>query len=175
MAEALPPIDIDELPEGITVERMHADEEPARRLLVAMSDELNALYAKLDGDLGTVPAPPDEMAPPNGTFVVAVEAGDGGAHINDGVIACGGLKRLEPGLAEIKRMYVIPEARGRGLGGVILRALESEARRLGYERIRLDTGAKQPEAKAIYDEAGYEEIADYNGNPYAAHWFERRL
>ena len=85
------------------------------------------------------------------------------------------LKRLEPGVAEIKRMYVVPDARGRGLARRLLAAIEDAARELGYARVRLDTGASQPHARALYESAGYGDVPDYNDNPYAAYWGEKVL
>ena len=72
-------------------------------------------------------------------------------------------------------MYVVPEARGRGLGARLLQRLEDEARRLGYRRLRLDTGAALTPAQGLYRRAGYHEIPDYNGNKAASFWFEKRL
>jgi GNAT superfamily N-acetyltransferase len=69
----------------------------------------------------------------------------------------------------------VPHARSRGLARALLAALEAAARDLGYERVRLDTGARQPHARALYEAEGYRSIPDYNGNPYAAFWAEKRL
>ena len=112
-------------------------------------------------------ADPSELSPPNGGFVVLWE--DGRA------VAGGGIKRLDERACEIKRMYVVPDARGRGVGRALLEALEHLARDLGYAIARLDTGAKQPGARRMYLRAGYAEVADYNGNPYAAFWGEKQL
>ena len=83
--------------------------------------------------------------------------------------------RLGDGLAEIKRMFVVPDGRSRGHARRLLRGLEDAARRLGYSRVRLDTGPKQPHAKALYESAGYVEIPDYNANPKATYWAEKPL
>lgn len=152
---------------AIRVEERPADTEPARSLLAAMSAELDELYADLEGSLESLPAPAGEMAPPGGAFVVLYDGPD--------PVACGGLRALAGQTAEIKRMYVVPERRRWGLGRLLLEELEDRAARRGYERIRLDTGPRQPRARAIYEGAGYREIPDYNGNPYAAHWFEKAL
>lgn len=139
-----------------------ADRPPASDLIEAMIADLEPLYGRIDGpDAPT--ASPDELTP----FLVLYEDG--------GPIAGGGLKRLGDDLVEIKRMYVVPAARGRGVARRLLEALEDEARRLGYARARLDTGPQQPHARALYVSAGYVEIADYNGNPHASFWGEKRL
>src|SRR5204863_9095884 len=113
-------------------------------------------------------ATPTDFSPPGGACLVGF--GD------DGTAACvGGVKRLDDQTAEIKRMYVLPEARGRGAARALLGALEDAARDLGYTRVRLDTGRDQPHARALYESTGYREIPDYNGNPYATYWAEREL
>jgi GNAT superfamily N-acetyltransferase len=146
---------------------MDAASPPASELIEAMIEDLVPLYGRID----TPDAPkasPDDFAPPAGVFLVGYD--------DDGAPVCGGgVKRLGPGLAEIKRMYVVPSARGRGLARVLLAALEDAARNLGYARVRLDTGPKQPHAEALYRSAGYAEIADYNGNPYASFFGEKAL
>jgi GNAT superfamily N-acetyltransferase len=138
------------------------------RLEAAMREEVGAMYAGLDLNAADMPkAGPDELNPPNGAFLVGYA---------DGVaVCCGGIKRLDDQACEIKRMYVAPEGRGRGLGRVLLGALESHARALGYELARLDTGNKQPDAQHLYESAGYEPIANYNANPIATFFGEKRL
>ena len=90
-------------------------------------------------------------------------------------VTVGAVKRLEDAIAEIKRMYVAPQGRSRGVARALLLALESAACELGYSRVRLDTGTSQPHAKALYLSAGYREIEDYNDNPYASFWGEKVL
>ena len=72
-------------------------------------------------------------------------------------------------------MYVVPEARGRGHASRLLQALEDAARRVGYAIARLDTGVQQPAAQALYERAGYAPIGDFNANPIASFWGEKRL
>ncbi|HEX6712163.1 MAG TPA: GNAT family N-acetyltransferase, partial [Thermoleophilaceae bacterium] len=108
-----------------------------------------------------------EYVDPSGAFLVVYDDGE--------PVACGGIRALPDGTAEVKRMYVVPGARGRGIGALLLDQLEDEARRLGYGRLRLDTGAQLDEAKALYRGAGFHEIDDYNGNSAASHWFEKQL
>jgi GNAT superfamily N-acetyltransferase len=131
-----------------------------------MVQEMVPLYGRIDVPEAPT-ASPDQMAPPHGAFLVIYE---------DGVaVAGGGLKRLDEQACEIKRMFVIPEARGRGLAGVLLVALEDEARRLGYAIARLDTGPKQPHAQRLYEQAGYRPIGNFNANPFASFWGEKEL
>lgn len=132
-----------------------------------MIAELAELYGTRD-PTGSPSATPAELSAPHGIFVV-LEDEDGVA------LAGGGIKRLSDGIAEIKRMYVVPSARGRGLARVVLGELEAAARELGYRHIRLDTGPSQPHARALYESAGYAEIPAYNDNPYAAFWGEKAL
>lgn len=146
---------------------VHAAEPPARDLIAAMVEELVPLYGRID--LGTVPsATPEDMWGPGGTFLVGWDAG--------GEPVCGGgVKRLDERTAEIKRMFVVPSARGRGHARRLLAGLEDAARRLGYSHVRLDTGPKQPHALTLYRSAGYAEIPDYNANPHAVYWAEKPL
>jgi drug/metabolite transporter (DMT)-like permease/GNAT superfamily N-acetyltransferase len=109
----------------------------------------------------------EEYVEPGGTFLVVYD--DGRA------IACGGIRALPDGTAELKRMYVVPDARGRGVARQLLARLEDEARRLGYHRLRLDTASQLNEAQALYRSSGYREIDDYTGNNAASHWFEKQL
>jgi DNA-binding MarR family transcriptional regulator len=88
---------------------------------------------------------------------------------------CGVLKTLAPGVGEVARMWVDRPHRGLGLAGRILAALEAQAAELGFTKVRLDTNRALDEAKAMYRGAGYAEIPRYNDNPYADHWFEKRL
>ena len=105
---------------------------PASELLAAMVSEMGELYGDIEGD-HMPSAKPADFAPPAGAFLV-------GFH--DGQPVCaGGIKRIAPDAAEIKRMYVVPAARRRGLARTLLRALEDAARERGYAWVRLDTVA----------------------------------
>ncbi|MHB1584871.1 MAG: GNAT family N-acetyltransferase [Acidimicrobiales bacterium] len=139
---------------------------PAAALLEAMTAELNALYGTADR-LRRPALDPSELLPPEGAYLVG--------RVGAGVVAGGGLRRLDGTTAEIKRMFVEPAWRGRGVAGALLRALEEEGRRLGFGVARLDTGPRQPHAKRLYLAAGYREIAAYNDNPYADFWAEKVL
>jgi len=143
-----------------------AGEPPATDLVAAMIDEMSQYYGRIDVP-GAPTATPADFSPPGGAFVVAVE--DGRA------IAGGGIKRLDDEACELKRMYVVPEERGRGLGRVLLEALEDEARRLGYAVARLDTGPEQPGVQRMFEAAGYRPIGNFNANPFASFWGEKAL
>lgn len=83
---------------------------------------------------------------------------------DSGVVACGGMKEISTASLEIKRMYVDPDLRGRGVASQILAGLELWAGELGYERIVLETGKRQPEAIRLYEKNGYIRIPNYG--PY---------
>ena len=112
------------------------------------------------------------LRPPHGVVVVAVSDGE--------PVACGGVRRLEDQVAEVKRMWVDPGWRGAGLGSRLLQQLEATAVDLGHRTLRLDTNDALTEAIALYQRAGYREIDSYldsagRENPYASRWFEKDL
>jgi GNAT superfamily N-acetyltransferase len=160
---------------SIAIRRTRADAPDAARLLADYGAELVARgrpFSPVDpppGAAGASWVEVHEMEPPGGAFLLLTEG--------DGPVACGGLRTLDAaqGLGEIKRMYVVPDARRRGHARRLLSALEAAAREVGLTRLRLDTNAQQPEALLLYEACGYAEIADYNGSPTATHWFEKRL
>ena len=115
----------------------------------------------------TLPADAADMVPPSGAFLIARLGGE--------PAGCGGLKTHSPGVGEIVRMWVDPADRGLGIGARILDALEEQAAKLGHRTVRLYTNRSLDEAKAMYASRGYEEIPRYNDDPYANHWFEKRL
>ncbi len=139
---------------------------PAVDLVTAMWEEIKATYPRIGDDDGPS-ATPEDFSPPGGAFVVGWDG--------ERPVAGGGVKRLDDEAAEIKRMYVAPEARGGGAGRALLAALENAARGLGYRVVRLDTGRFQARALRMYLAAGYRPIADYNDNPYASFWGEKAL
>ena len=139
----------------------------ATELVEAMIQSLVPLYGRIDG-AGMPSASPEDFSPPHGVFLAGFDE-------RGTAVAGGGVKRLGDGVAEIKRMFVAPELRGRGIARQLLVALEDAARELGYARVRLDTGPKQPHAEALYRSAGYAEIPDYNGNPQATFFAEKVL
>jgi GNAT superfamily N-acetyltransferase len=145
------------------------DREPARSLELAMREEMAVVYEGLDLDAPEMPkAGPAELGPPGGTFLVGFDE-------DEQPVCCGGIKPLPDGTCEIKRMYVTPAARGRGVARELLAALEDAARGLGYDVARLDTGPRQPHAERMYRNAGYAPVANFNANPVASFFGEKSL
>jgi GNAT superfamily N-acetyltransferase len=137
-------------------------------LEAAMRAEVEAMYTGLEMTGEDMPkAGPAELNPPHGVFLVGYVAGR--------PICCGGIKKLEPGICEFKRMYVTPEARGGGVGRALLAGLEQRARELGFHTARLDTGDQQPVAQRLYESSGYRAIPNYNANPLATYFGEKAL
>jgi GNAT superfamily N-acetyltransferase len=137
-------------------------------LAQAMRDEIATMYDGLDLDGDHMPrAGAAELSPPGGAFLVG--------YLDDRPICCGGIKRLDDQRCEIKKMYVDPALRGRGVARALLRRLETLAQELGYTVARLDTGPKQVCARGLYESEGYAEIEDFNGNPVAVFWGEKPL
>jgi GNAT superfamily N-acetyltransferase len=110
--------------------------------------------------------PPRDLTPPNGLMLVAFRDGE--------PAAIGGIRNLDAEVAEVKSMYVVPVHRGAGIAAAMLRRLEAVAHDRACVATRLDTSDYLTPAVALYRSAGYREVADYNGNPKANLWFERR-
>jgi len=152
----------------LTFTHGRADEDPGARLLDGMREEIARIYDGQELDGPDMPkAGPAELGPPGGAFLIG--------WLDGAAVCCGGVKRLPDGACEIKRMFVVPEARGRGVARALLHALEDEARRLGYAIARLDTGPRQPHARRLYEGEGYRPIGNFNANPVATFWGEKRL
>ena len=128
------------------------DAPDVQALARAQQAEMAGLYEG-EADIGPARAA-EEFVEPVGVFLV-VRDDDGRA------VACGGVTRFDETRGELKRMYVAPEMRGRGLGRRLLVELEDAARRLGYEGLVLETGDRQPEALGLYASSGYVRIPCY--------------
>jgi GNAT superfamily N-acetyltransferase len=166
----------------------------ALRLLGGYRDELEARISGFE-PARAAPVHDDEFVAPRGCFVVGyLEPGgpealslldvapeadvlDEAAH--GPPVACGGLRLIPwrdgPPVAELKRMYVVPGARGHGVARRLLVALQGAAATLGCSQVVLDTAAELTEALGLYRRAGYQSIPRYNDNPHAAHWFSKTL
>lgn len=151
----------------VTLDAVDPDHPDARYCLGRYFAELGERF-----DTGFDPARsllPDagELRPPKGLFLVARLRGE--------PIGCAGLK-LPPGApAEIKRMWVAPQARGLGVGRRFLADLESRAAREGRDVLRLDTNKTLTAAIGLYRSFGFEEVPAFNDEPYAHHWFEKAI
>ena len=146
----------------IEFQRTDARDPDAVALAKAMTDEGHRVYA----DRGLIRAQSlTELVGPGDRVVVG--------RIDGRPVAVGAVRALEPGIGEIKRMYIVEDQRGRGLGRRLLEALEHEAMAMGFERLRLDTGERQTAAIALYESVGYRPIPAYNDS--ADLWFERDL
>src|SRR5262245_14100661 len=121
------------------------------------ADESKVLLEELDRDLLT-------RYPAEFIHGVALQELDGGqgffvlARLNGEAVGCGAVRMLEPGVGEVKRMYVRPSARRRGVARAILGCLEKSSLALGFHALRLETGTRQPEANALYEAQGYRQI-----------------
>ncbi|OLB65798.1 MAG: GNAT family N-acetyltransferase [Actinobacteria bacterium 13_2_20CM_2_72_6] len=136
----------------IDIRLVRYTEPVATGLVEAALADLSARYG---GEGDSTPVDPGEFAPPRGGFLVAWRDGT--------PVGCGGWRTYhgDPVVAEIKRMYTIPAARGQGVALALLRALEEAARQAGRNRIVLETGSAQPEAIGLYVKAGYARIPDF--------------
>jgi DNA-binding MarR family transcriptional regulator/GNAT superfamily N-acetyltransferase len=115
----------------------------------------------------SISADDDELRPSRGLMLVAT--------LRDEPIGCGALKFHADAPTELKRMWVAPSARGLGIGRRILAELESEAARRGGDLLHLETNRSLTEAISLYRSSGYVEVDAFNDEPYAHHWFEKRL
>ncbi len=135
---------------------------------------LRAYFAELDRRFGTgfdpalsIPADEDELRPPAGLLLVATLRTD--------PIGCGALKFHDDQPAELKRMWVDESARGLGIGRRLLTELETHAAVHGARIVRLETNSSLVEALNLYRSAGYTEVAPFNDEAYAHHWFEKEI
>lgn len=142
--------------------------------------------------------PSDHLQPPTGVFLVAFglrpdqaagepaagRLGDGtlgdrtlgDRTLDDGeVLGCGALHLVGGSVAEVKRLFVVPSARRRGVASALLEALERRSRRLGVATLRLDTRHDLTEALALYERRGYRDVAAFNAGPYAQRWLAKDL
>lgn len=115
--------------------------------------EVQQDYVVRYGGQDETPVEPAEFAPPRGRFLTG--------YLDGEPVAIGGLRLVADEVAEVKRMYVVPQARGRGFARVVLGRLEELAREAGATRVVLETGLSQPEAMRLYETSGYELIEPF--------------
>ena len=123
----------------------------AQKLIASLNAELEARYPEEGANFFRLD--PEEVSTGRGAFLVA--------YLDGVPVGCGAIRRIEPTVAEIKRMYVAPHARGRRVGRQILDALLAQAKQLRATRVLLETGPRQPDAIALYSHAGFVEIPLY--------------
>ncbi|MEU7635535.1 GNAT family N-acetyltransferase [Streptomyces sp. NPDC039016] len=126
-----------------------------------LDEEVQQEYARRYGGEGDVtPLAPEMFLPPHGLYLIAYEAGrplaTGGWRVQEDLA-----EGYATGDAEIKRMFVVPQARGRGLARLILASLEADARAAGRTRMVLETGTEQPEALSLYASSGYAPVEKF--------------
>jgi DNA-binding MarR family transcriptional regulator len=151
----------------IEVREVDPEDPDARHCLTAYFAELDARSGThFDPTTGST-AEPHEVRPPHGVFVVA--------YLRGTVMGCGALKHHEGGVSDLKRMWVDPGARGRGVGRRLLVELERRAADHGSSAVRLETNASLDEAIGLYRSAGFVEVEPFNDEPFADHWFHKTL
>ena len=154
--------------EGLEIGRESLGAADARTLIAALNHELDAAYPEPGAThFGLTD---DEVAPGRGAFLMARDGGE--------PVGCGAVRTIERELAEIKRMYVAPAMRGRGLARRLLEALEDEARAIGAKRVVLETGTRQAAAIALYRAMGYAPIplfGEYQRSPDTSLCFGKSL
>ena len=148
--------------------RLEAPSHPdSRRCLDAYFRELAERFETGFDPTKSNPARDEELTPPAGYFLVA--------RLDGAAVGCGALKRKDDATGEIKRMWTSPSARGCGVARRLLRTLEAAARELGLRTLQLESNRALREAQALYRSEGYREVEPFNDEPYAHHWFEKRL
>jgi len=151
----------------VQIQAEPADGAAARWCLQEYFRELAERFENGYDPAKALPANPDELTPPAGVFVIA--------RLHGEPIGCGALKVKDQKSGNVRRMWVRADARGLGVGRRILETLETLARESGLSIVRLETNRVLKEAQALYRNAGYLEVERFNAEPYAHHWFEKRI
>jgi len=152
---------------GLRIERVDPASRVARWCVRQYFEELDRRFESGFDPAASLAADDRDLVPPRGTFLVASVDGE--------PVACGAVKSIGRATGSLKRMWVADTVRGLGLGRRMLEALETEARTLGLTIVRLETNRSLKEAIQLYRRAGYREVAAFNTDPYADHWFQKRL
>lgn len=151
----------------VTLDAVDPDGPDARECLLAYFAELGERFENgFDPGLSLLPDA-GELRPPAGVFLVA--------RLHGEPVGCVGLKLPADRPAEVKRMWVAPRARRLGVGRRFLVEVEERAVAAGRDRLRLDTNKTLDAAIALYRASGFQEVPAFNDEPYAHHWFEKRI
>jgi GNAT superfamily N-acetyltransferase len=134
-----------------------------RRYFAELAERFDAGFDPANGNMLTE----SEMTPPAGWLLVA--------RLDGEPVGCGVLKLLDEATGEIKRVWTAPSVRGLGVASRLMDRMEALAIEQGFKAVKLDTNKALTEARQLYLKRGYCEIARYNDNPYAHHWFEKSL
>ena len=151
----------------VDVRPAHPADPDARACIAAYVTEL---AHRFDGgfDPGrSLPAADEDLVPPAGLLLLA--------RLHAEPVGCAALKLHGEDPAEVKRMWVARSVRGLGVGRRLLGAVEEHARASGVRTLRLETNRALGEAITLYRSAGYREVPAFNAEPFAHHWFEKRL
>ncbi len=137
--------------ESITIEHADLTADVSRALIDSLNAELSGVYPEAGATHFRLDH--EEVAGGRGAFLIVYQEGT--------PVGCGALRLLDPETAELKRMFVAPAVRGKGLGRRLVAALEAEARALGVRRLVLETGVRQAAALALYRATGFQPIPLY--------------
>jgi DNA-binding MarR family transcriptional regulator/GNAT superfamily N-acetyltransferase len=152
---------------SIEIRPVDPEHPDARHCLAQYVAELNRRSTRVFDPTVGATALPHEIRPPAGQFFVA--------YLDDEAVGCGAVKHHPDGPAEIKRMWIAPQARGVGLGRRLLETLERCALMGGAQLAHIETSSVLHEALALYRSAGWREVPAFNDEPFADHWLEKRL
>jgi len=159
--------EVEKLVRAATVE-IRLEKPHSAAALLCLEAYYRELAERFEGGYDPTMALPlgaDKLIPPTGCFIVA--------YLDGAPVACAALKVKDATIGEIKRMWVAVSARGLGVGRRMLMSLEKHARQFGLSVLRLDTNKALKEAQNLYRTSGYKEVARFNDEPYAHHWFEK--
>jgi len=143
-----------------------ADSPPSLELQSAFFADIAGRYPGWEPGASSR-ADPSDFTAPDGLWLVA--------YLDGRPAGCGGVQRVGEEKAEIRRVYLDAGARGRGLGRMLMTELEDHSRRLGYARVRLTTGDRQPEALGLFRSLGYDAVEPFSAGVFTRHWLEKPL
>jgi ribosomal protein S18 acetylase RimI-like enzyme len=161
----------------VSVRQSSVTESAAHALLAEYFESRAATFPEVMGSYHTAFPLPEQFVPPSGLFLVVEDVDLAGEPAD---VGCGGIRNVTAAdgdlvLFEIKHLWLQPHLRSRGFGRFLLTQLETRAVELGAQELVLDTNASLTAAGGLYQSSGYVEIAPYNDNPNATHWYAKRV